>query len=67
MTRLARFVVPGSPHHVLQRGVHDEVLFASEDDYKLYGSLLAEGCRRRGLGLLPDADLYPAAPAAPAR
>lgn len=49
MTRLARFVVPGSPHHVLQRGVHDEVLFASEDDYKLYGSLLAEGCRRCGV------------------
>ena len=49
MTRLARFVVPGAPHHVIQRGVHDEVLFASEEDYKHYGGLLAEGCRRCGV------------------
>jgi putative transposase len=49
MTRLARFVVPGAPHHVVQRGVHDEVLFSSDEDFKHYGGLLAEGCRRAGV------------------
>ena len=49
MTRLARFVVPDAPHHVVQRGVHDEILFSSEEDFKHYGGLLAEGCRRSGV------------------
>jgi putative transposase len=49
MTRLARFVVPGGPHHVVQRGAHDEILFNGEEDFKHYGGLLAEGCRRAGV------------------
>jgi putative transposase len=45
MARLARLVVPGIPHHVTQRGNGRAQTFFSDDDYRLYRDLLAEGCR----------------------
>ena len=49
MTRLARLVVPGLPHHVTQRGNGRAQVFFSDDDYALYRTLLAESCRAAGV------------------
>ena len=49
MARIARFVVPGLPHHVTQRGNRRERVFFSDDDYALYRDLLAEQCRKQGV------------------
>ena len=45
MTRLARVVVPGIPHHVTQRGNRRLETFFSPADYRAYLELLAEHCR----------------------
>jgi putative transposase len=36
MTRLARIVIPGLPHHVTQRGNRRERVFFSDEDYQFY-------------------------------
>ncbi|MGA8712117.1 MAG: hypothetical protein WB647_03740 [Roseiarcus sp.] len=54
MARIARFVVPGMPHHVTQRGNRRERVFFGDDDYEFYRDLLASQCQagRCLLGLL---------------
>ena len=42
MARLARVVVPGYPHHVVQRGNRRLPTFFSDADYEAYRSLVAE-------------------------
>jgi REP-associated tyrosine transposase len=49
MARIARFIVPGLPHHVTQRGNRRERIFFSDDDYALYRSLLASQCRKQAV------------------
>jgi putative transposase len=49
MARIARFIVPGLPHHVTQRGNRRERIFFSDDDYALYRGLLASQCRKQGV------------------
>ena len=51
MPRIARFVVPGLPHHVTQRGNRREAVFFGDDDYSLYLDLLAEACRAAGVAV----------------
>jgi putative transposase len=51
MARIGRFVVPGAPHHVTQRGNRGEPLFFGDADYPLYRDLLAEACRREGVAV----------------
>ena len=46
MSRLARVIVPGFPHHVTQRGNRRERVFFEPGDYSLYRDILAERCRR---------------------
>ncbi len=41
MARLARIVLPGLPHHVIQRGVRSTALFQSPDDRETSLRLLA--------------------------
>src|SRR5215831_21130543 len=48
MARLARVVVPDSPHHVTQRGNRREPVFFEADDYRLYRRLVAAAARRAG-------------------
>ena len=36
MPRMARIVVPNTPHHIVQRGHNKQVVFVSEDDYQYY-------------------------------
>lgn len=44
MPRLARLVFPGLPHHVTRRGNRREQTFFCDDDFRLYGKLLAHWC-----------------------
>jgi putative transposase len=44
MSRLARLIVPGFPHHVTQRGNRRALVFF--EDYALYRDLLADRCRK---------------------
>jgi putative transposase len=46
MSRLARVIVPGFPHHVTQRGNRRAPVFFEQSDYALYRDLLAERCRK---------------------
>ena len=36
MPRLPRYVLPGQPQHVIQRGNNRELIFADEEDYRYY-------------------------------
>lgn len=49
MSRIARLVVPGLPHHVTQRGNGRQKVFFSDADYALYLSLLTDNCRLAGV------------------
>jgi putative transposase len=49
MTRLARIVVPGLPHHVTQRGNRREPIFFEDGDHANYRDLLAEQARKAGV------------------
>ncbi|MHA1536282.1 MAG: transposase [Alphaproteobacteria bacterium] len=49
MTRLARVVVPGLPHHVTQRGNRGLDTFLREGDYEAYRGLLAERAAEAGV------------------
>ena len=51
MARIARFVVPGLPHHVTQRGNRRERVFFGDDDYRLYQRSVAGGLRQAGVSV----------------
>ena len=44
MARLLRFVLPGEPQHVIQRGNNKDIVFARDDDYRFYLRKLEEAC-----------------------
>lgn len=46
MSRLARVVVPGVPHHVTQRGVRRSDVFYCDEDRERYISELSEFCHK---------------------
>jgi putative transposase len=46
MTRLARMVISGLPHHVTQRGNRREAIFFEEGDQRIYCDLLGEQTRK---------------------
>jgi putative transposase len=48
MSRAARLVLPGIPHHVTQRGNSRRRTFFGDSDYALYLSLLRHSCRKSG-------------------
>jgi putative transposase len=52
MTRLARVVIPGLPHHVTQRGNGRQRVFYSDDDYRLYLRLITNAARVAGVSCL---------------
>lgn len=51
MTRLARLVIPGLPHHVIQRGNHRTHVFSDEHDRYVYRRLLKEKCNQYGANI----------------
>ncbi|HEX5184324.1 MAG TPA: transposase [Allosphingosinicella sp.] len=52
MARLARIVVPGVLHHVVQRGNRRQEVFFGERDYAAYKALVAEACAANGVRCL---------------
>lgn len=46
MSRIARIVAPGIPHHVTQRGNRRMETFFQDEDYQTYLALMAEWCRK---------------------
>ena len=46
MSRLARIVVPGAPHHVTQRGNRRQPVFFEDDDYRHYITLLGAAAKK---------------------
>ncbi len=46
MPRASRIVIPGVPHHVVQRGNRRQPIFFSDADRSRYIDWLAEGCQR---------------------
>lgn len=51
MSRLARVVVPGLPHHVTQRGNRREATFFEAGDYAVYRDLFAQYARKHGVAV----------------
>ena len=48
MARKLRIQYPGAIYHVMNRGDHQELTFADDDDRSLFVSTLAEVCQRAG-------------------
>ena len=46
MARLARVVASGYPHHIIQRGNRRQKTFFTDEDYRVYLTLMAEHCRK---------------------
>ena len=46
MARLPRLVVPGQPHHVIQRGTHRQPVFRAREDYERMLMLLKDAARQ---------------------
>ncbi|MDI1231254.1 MAG: hypothetical protein PSV18_14290 [Methylobacter sp.] len=46
MARLPRFVIPGQPQHVIQRGNNHDVIFVADEDYQFYLEKLGDACRK---------------------
>lgn len=51
MARLARLVVPGVPHHLVQRGNHRSAVFELTSDRKVYQALLRRCAARHGCAI----------------
>jgi putative transposase len=49
MSRIARVIVPGYPHHITQRGNRRQQTFFSDSDYKSYIKLMSEWCGECGV------------------
>jgi len=52
MPRVARIVVPGLAHHITQRGNNHQDVFFTDDDRRLYLTLLKEQSQRFGLSVI---------------
>ena len=46
MARLPRFILPGQPQHVIQRGNNREPIFIADDDYHFYRDTLVAACSK---------------------
>jgi len=46
MARQPRFVLPGHPQHLIQRGNNRDIICAAADDYRFYLEALADACER---------------------
>ncbi|MBC7361699.1 MAG: transposase [Candidatus Aminicenantes bacterium] len=51
MPRLARIIMPGIPHHIVQRGNRNQVVFFSDEDKELFLKILAFHCRKENIAI----------------
>lgn len=49
MARLPRYVIPGQPQHIIQRGNNRQLIFAAEADYQFFRDALVEAAAKHGL------------------
>jgi len=42
MARLARYVIPGQPQHIIQRGNNRQVIFAADEDLQFFRDAVVE-------------------------
>lgn len=52
MPRISRVVIPGLPHHVVQRGNRRQQVFFTDDDRRLYLDLLVSAARNSSFRIL---------------
>ena len=52
MSRLPRYILPGQPQHVIQRGNNRQVIFNADDDYRFYLEKLTEACKKQNVEVL---------------
>ncbi len=51
MARLPRYVIPGQPQHIIQRGNNRQVIFAADADYQFFRDALVEAASEHGLSI----------------
>ena len=51
MARIARIVMPDTPHHITQRGNRGEAIFFEKGDYEAYIGFMAEECAAHGVSI----------------
>ena len=51
MARLPRYVIPGQPQHIIQRGNNRQVIFAQDADYQFFRDAVVEAAGRFGLAI----------------
>jgi len=49
MARLPRYVLPGQPQHIIQRGNNRQAIFSAEADYQFFRDALVEAADKHGL------------------
>ncbi len=52
MSRMARVVVEGVPHHITQRGNNHQEVFLCDEDRRFYLKTLSQRCGQHGVRLL---------------
>jgi putative transposase len=51
MARLPRYVIPGQPQHIIQRGNNRQVIFAADADYQFFRDALVEAASKHDLAI----------------
>ena len=51
MARLPRYVIPGQPQHIIQRGNNRQVIFAGDADYQFLRNVMVEAANHHGLSI----------------
>lgn len=51
MARLPRYVIPGQPQHIIQRGNNRQTIFAAEADYQFFRDALIEASIKHDLAI----------------
>jgi putative transposase len=51
MARLPRYIIPGQPQHVIQRGNNRQTIFAADADYQFFRDSLVEAAKKHGLAI----------------
>jgi putative transposase len=51
MARLPRYVIPGQPQHIIQRGNNRQTIFAADRDYRFFTKAMVEAAAKFGLAI----------------
>ncbi len=51
MARLPRYIIPGQPQHIIQRGNNRQVIFASDADFQFFRDALVDAAKKHDLAV----------------